>query len=243
MRSIKHIAKGEEILNDYGQLPRSDLLRRYGFVTENYSHYDVAEISTQSLLGILGGTEPLVMPGYRSLTPLSQEESKIRVELAERENVCEDSYDLSSPSSESPSIPDELLALLYLLLLDDNNLTAIETSKSVLPSRSKLATRAVGQVLVAALQRREMEYASTLEEDTALLQCGNLTKRQVMAIQVRLGEKWVLKQNIREAKTFSGSDQRMRAVNINETGPIIQNSHIKRRSESENPERKRTRFR
>lgn len=30
MRAIRHITRGGEIFNDYGQLPRSDLLRRYG---------------------------------------------------------------------------------------------------------------------------------------------------------------------------------------------------------------------
>jgi len=53
MRTIKPIAKGEEILNDYGQLPRSDLLRRYGYVTDNYAAYDVTEISTKSIVSHL----------------------------------------------------------------------------------------------------------------------------------------------------------------------------------------------
>jgi SET domain-containing protein 6 len=50
MRTIKPITKGEEIFNDYGQLPQSDLLRRYGYVTERYAAYDVAEISTESIV-------------------------------------------------------------------------------------------------------------------------------------------------------------------------------------------------
>jgi SET domain-containing protein 6 len=50
MKSMKPIARGEEIFNDYGPLPRSDLLRRYGYITENYAQYDVAEITTQEFL-------------------------------------------------------------------------------------------------------------------------------------------------------------------------------------------------
>jgi SET domain-containing protein 6 len=44
MRAIKPINTGDEIFNDYGELPRSDLLRRYGYVTNNYAQYDVAEL-------------------------------------------------------------------------------------------------------------------------------------------------------------------------------------------------------
>ncbi len=78
MRSIKPIASGEEILNDYGQIPRSDLLRRYGYVTENYAPYDVVEISTHDLLSLFRSSE--VLHGlYQQLKPLSQEELSQRV--------------------------------------------------------------------------------------------------------------------------------------------------------------------
>ena len=44
MRSIKLIKAGEELLNDYGQIPRADLLRKYGYITNNYAQYDVVEL-------------------------------------------------------------------------------------------------------------------------------------------------------------------------------------------------------
>lgn len=50
MRAIRDIEGGEEIYNDYGPLPRSELLRRYGYVTQNYAKYDVVEIPTALLL-------------------------------------------------------------------------------------------------------------------------------------------------------------------------------------------------
>lgn len=45
MKATKDIKAADEILNDYGPLPRSDLLRMYGYITDNYSAYDVVEIS------------------------------------------------------------------------------------------------------------------------------------------------------------------------------------------------------
>jgi len=77
MRTMKSISKGEEILNDYGELPRADLLRRYGYVTDNYAPYDVAELSTDSIVAMF--KEPISLPNRESLKPLSAQELKKRV--------------------------------------------------------------------------------------------------------------------------------------------------------------------
>ena len=45
MIALKDIKAGEQIYNDFGELPRSDLLRRYGYVTDRYKKWDVVEIS------------------------------------------------------------------------------------------------------------------------------------------------------------------------------------------------------
>ena len=50
MVALKPIRKGEEILNDYGPLPRSDLLRRYGYVTDSYKEYDVVELGPEKII-------------------------------------------------------------------------------------------------------------------------------------------------------------------------------------------------
>lgn len=53
MKALRHIRAGEEILNDYGPLPRADLLRRYGYITDNYTQYDVVEISQQLVIDVV----------------------------------------------------------------------------------------------------------------------------------------------------------------------------------------------
>lgn len=50
MRAIKDIPKGEQVYNTYGDLPNSDLLRRYGYVETGGNAYDVAEVSIQHVL-------------------------------------------------------------------------------------------------------------------------------------------------------------------------------------------------
>ncbi|CAG8973799.1 hypothetical protein HYALB_00006344 [Hymenoscyphus albidus] len=209
MRTIKPISEGQEILNDYGQLPRSDLLRRYGYVTEDYSSYDVAEISTSLVTSVLGA-ERLSLPNGSHLDPLSHGDLEKRINLADREGVLDETYDLVHSGQDGPAVSDELIALMYLLLLDEDNLEAIITAKTSLPSRSKIATELVGQVLAVLIQRREHEYATTMEEDEKLMLAGNLPKRTEMAIQVRRGEKKVLRGAVNEAFSFSGANKRMR---------------------------------
>ena len=52
MRSLRGIKKGEEVLNDYGPLPRAELLRCYGYITPKYAPFDVAEISKDLLVNM-----------------------------------------------------------------------------------------------------------------------------------------------------------------------------------------------
>ena len=236
MRAIKPISKGEEIFNDYGQLPRSDLLRRYGYVTDNYAPFDVAELGTQSILAAFtNNTFHTINP---SLTPLSQQQLKQRTELAEREGIYEESYDILHTTPDEPGISDELLALLYLLLVDEETLASIINSQSTIPSRSKLSTELVGQVLATLLRARESEYKSTAEEDEAI-NGMNLPHRTRMALQVRLGEKKVLRQAILEASQFRGSDKRMRIAQ--DVAENVGNS--KRRMDDETTDSRKKRLR
>lgn len=54
MKAIKQIREGEEIFNDYGEIPRADLLRRYGYVTDNYAPFDVVELSLNDICQAAG---------------------------------------------------------------------------------------------------------------------------------------------------------------------------------------------
>lgn len=204
MRAIKGIRPGEEILNDYGQLPRSDLLRRYGYTTEKYAVFDVAEISTKAIVDYTRGDMRNELK-----VRLTAADVEARLELAKREDVYEDSYDIAHANEEWPCIPDELVALVYLLLVDKETLAAIQSSTMSLPSRSKMETELVGKVLQGLLMRREQDYGTTATEDETLLQGGNHSHRIHMAIQVRHGEKKVLQEAMQEAGKFQGVNKRM----------------------------------
>lgn len=52
MIASKAIKKGQEIFNDYGERPRSDLLRRYGYITDSAKKWDVVELNRTAVIQI-----------------------------------------------------------------------------------------------------------------------------------------------------------------------------------------------
>jgi N-lysine methyltransferase SETD6 len=217
MRSIKKIKEGEEIFNDYGPLPRSDLLRRYGYITDNYAPYDVAELSTKSIVSAF--QTGLLLDAEANPLKLEPADLEVRLELTRREDIYDDSYDITRASLEGPCIPDELVAFIYLLIIDDNTLASILNSDSAIPSRSKMATELLGRVMGNLLRVREGEYATTLEEDDALLKTGISSYRKEMALKVRRGEKAVLREAKTEAASFQGANIRMRWTSLKREAP------------------------
>ena len=94
---------------------------------------------------------------------------------------------------------------------------------------------------MAALQLREKEYATSLEEDEALLLAENLPPRIAMAVQVRRGEKAVLRAATNEGKTFTGSNKRMRVEGKNDAAR--ESGRGKRSTEEAEQPKKRGRIR
>jgi len=50
MTSLRPIETGNEVLNYYGPLPNSDLLRRYGYTSVKHRAHDVVEINWSTIL-------------------------------------------------------------------------------------------------------------------------------------------------------------------------------------------------
>src|SRR5271170_527226 len=75
MRTIRPIAKNEQIYNTYGNLPNADLLRRYGYVIPG-SRDDLVEISAEMII--------------ETVSRLSQEEVSRRVDILDDEDLFEE---------------------------------------------------------------------------------------------------------------------------------------------------------
>lgn len=75
MRSIKPIAKDEQIYNTYGNLPNADLLRRYGYVIPG-SRDDIVEISVETIIEVVSSC--------------TEEEVNRRVDILDEEDMFEE---------------------------------------------------------------------------------------------------------------------------------------------------------
>src|SRR5690349_9980023 len=105
MKSTRPIATAEQIFNDYGPLPRSDLLRMYGYVTENYLQYDVVEISHDLLLEVAGKKHGAKDVGWVK-----------REEQLEELGVIDDGYAIPRPSIDAIHLEVALPAQIHMLL-------------------------------------------------------------------------------------------------------------------------------
>lgn len=78
MIASKAITKGQEIFNDYGERPRSDLLRRYGYITDSAKKWDLVELSRTAVIQIASDHHKL-----------SERERNERVRLVPQEQFCQ----------------------------------------------------------------------------------------------------------------------------------------------------------
>ncbi|KAI9881350.1 MAG: hypothetical protein M1830_003357 [Pleopsidium flavum] len=184
MRAMTPIKKGKEVLNDYGPLPRSDVLRRYGYITDNYAQYDVVELSAEMIIGVAA----------RSLG-MTQVEKDSRLQRHGDKGDLEDSYDLTHPCVSHSAFPRELVLLLGALTSEWQQSALDQVGIKALERRM---TPDVAQILQNIIIKKQEEYATTLAQDQALLQDTLVRGRLRMAIQVRLGEKMILKEALEE---------------------------------------------
>ncbi|KAI9687486.1 MAG: hypothetical protein M1822_002096 [Bathelium mastoideum] len=227
MRAIKAVKAGEEIFNDYGPLPRSELLRRYGYTTPRYEKYDVAELPTDLI------------------TSLAQKSFGITANaITERLSFFDDHYcladgyevtryrrdpkaDIDLDVPESP-FDSDLMNFVGVLLLPQEIFETCR-DKRKMPKGDLFDRTPVLLLLEAACGEQRSAYPTTLDED--LGQVGSQmhlrdeivrrlqeakasgsetqwqhdqadflrTERHLQGINVRIGEKTVL----RDAESFA----------------------------------------
>lgn len=199
MKSIRAIKKGEQVYNDYGSLPRADVLRRYGYVTGEYAKYDVVEISTA-----------LITDVAKSLPALDDKTIQTRLEYLEEQGVLDTAYDISRADSEDGQFPEELGVLLNALTTPKQDFEKMR-KKEKLP-KPELTKDSLELLFSVILQRRSMYGLSSIAEDRATLHSissmDRNTKRLAMALQVIIGEKEVLQEAATKIEATLGSGGR-----------------------------------
>jgi SET domain-containing protein 6 len=193
MKALKCITAGEEIFNDYGPLPRSDLLRRYGYITDNYTRYDVAEIPFELVT--------TYVQHFGAIQPLDD-----RLQYLDDQDMIETGYDIahSAPFTFQESISPELIMVVQTLLLPSPEFERLK-SKGKLPKPGKLTTTDA-ECLRSIVTARARQYPTSLEDDlrgsVTMSAASNKEQRKAMAKAVRIGEKAILRAAEEALTTF-----------------------------------------
>jgi SET domain-containing protein 6 len=203
MRSIKPIAAGEQIYNDYGSLPRADVLRRYGYVTEEYAKYDVVELSDE-----------LISQTAKEQLGLTEEDLTARLAYLDEQGVLDSGYDVARASSEEGAFPEELCILLNTLTTPAPEFEKMQ-KKDKLP-KTDLSTPS-SELLYKILLRRRAEYGSTgIDGLRAQLADSNNSRRKAMALQVVIGESEILNEAADAVQATLGGNKKRRADTFEE---------------------------
>ncbi|KAK7419711.1 N-lysine methyltransferase setd6 [Neonectria magnoliae] len=209
--SLRPIKAGEEILNYYGPHPNSELLRRYGYVTERHSRYDVVEIPWELVESTM--TTHFGIPNSTL--------EKLRNELEEEEEF-EDTFVLERETGEVSSdgtffgparfeaMPEDLQQQLKAFLKGVK-----KAQPDAIPDKRK-RDEIQQAVQAKTLQALVSRYQTSIFEDELLLKTNDLNRRARMAIEVRLGEKKLLREAI---TTLSTDNDVEMTVDEEESGP------------------------
>ncbi|KAL2262647.1 hypothetical protein VTK26DRAFT_572 [Humicola hyalothermophila] len=198
--ALRTIKAGEEILNYYGPLSSSELLRRYGYVTNKHARYDVVELPWDFV-----EKELKQRIGPRMSAP---EWGRVK-ELVESDEDFEESFVLERSSDDPDAtgrlgsdavfdgLPEELADQCKRFLKAVKKVGNDEAAAQALSDKD-MRKKVYLESVLGALQAREQQYPTSLEDDEQLINAGRVTGRQGMAVWVRRGEK----QLIREAQSW-----------------------------------------
>ncbi|KAG2112090.1 hypothetical protein DEU56DRAFT_843138 [Suillus clintonianus] len=182
MVTTKPIKAGEQIFNTYGDLPNSDLLRRYGHVDllpcphlkgALGNPQDIAEIRADLVVNVVCADNP------------NGETHRQRIEW-----WLDEGGDDVFIIDRDPILPAALTSLVRLLLLSQDEWG--KTREKGRPPKAKFDHQ-VSQILRRIFEIRLSNYQSPdLDVDAQLLVSESLTLNTRHAIIVRLGEKQIL---------------------------------------------------
>lgn len=163
----------------------------YGYLTDNYARYDVVEFSHNTLLEVAGKKHDRKDKIWRE-----------REQQLDELGLIDDGYAIPRPDHGTETLEDALPGQIHMLL---RALCASENDKNVKKPKD-VVTVEEAALLQGILTKKLSEYKTTLEADqkvlealhsdaeTALIPTGCNALRYSMALQVRIGEKEILRQ-------------------------------------------------
>lgn len=231
MRALVPIKAGDEIFNDYGPLPRADLLRRYGYLTPNYAQYDVVEIPSALVIEHLSKhgkeTDSMEVDGHDGLV-------EQKLDWLGEYDIYEDGFDLTEPLEEDALFPKELQLLFQTLNLSEEEFKVVSKKE---PKLKRPTSPHIFDQYHNLLQARLAQYSTSAEDDRTLVQklqqgpSDQSATRKLMAIHVRMGEKELLSRAIENVARLANSSRKIADNDKKRSAPDAepQNKKQKRR--------------
>ncbi|KAI0066033.1 SET domain-containing protein [Artomyces pyxidatus] len=193
MTVTKPISAGDQIWNTYGDLPNSELLRRYG-------HVDMISLPD----GDLGNPADIVEVRADIVVEIlrRRRENEQLGSITERvdwwlELGGEDVFVVES----NGKTPSEMIAFTRLLLISDSDWEKLKLKTRLPKPKTDMD---VLSLAVDVFQTRLSDYSTTVEEDKAILSSttedGKLSINRRHAVSVRLGEKRVLHKALQDLR-------------------------------------------
>lgn len=182
--------------NTYGELPNSDLLRRYGYVRFGRVSNDLAEISIELILDV-------------AARHLNEVNKKKRIDYLIEVDEGEDGDDILENTiqipGDAPSIPTEALMLTYVMTLSPPEFRALKKEGiAYLPtvSRKVFKTEEQQELWVEILKQKMNGYNTDIVTDENLYLDESITLSVKSAIEVRLSEKRILTKALNSVKNW-----------------------------------------
>lgn len=198
MTSIRAIREGEEVLNYYGPLANAELLRRYGYTSGLHARYDVAEVEWEVVRRAI--TEVFREFGYA--------ETDIERALVGRDETFVFEREAGDPNDEGVNLSEAKVVAFPEELVEVCDEVVTEVVGDAVSGDGKDGQRLVKQ-WVLAIAKRVVEtqlknYETSVEEDEEILHRDDTSGRFRMAVDVRLGEKKLLREVLEYADKMIG---------------------------------------
>lgn len=198
--SLRPIAAGEEILNYYGPLSNGELLRRYGYTTRAHRRWNLVDLAWEpTVVGALRAEVPLPAKDWDKVLGSLDEDELEDAFVIERGAEDPDSEGRVAEVEKAAGAPEELVEQLKVVL------KAVKKVRPEAVPDKAARDRVTYSAIARALDERIRQYGTTLEHDLKQYEEGSdgadqKVRRQRMALDVRIGEKVLLRQAAESVK-------------------------------------------
>ncbi|KAI5806671.1 hypothetical protein DFH27DRAFT_549109 [Peziza echinospora] len=199
-----------QLFNDYGPLPRSDLLRRYGYITTSYTPYDVLEVSCSLIVDTIL-TENAIH--------LTQSEKEARIEhLLEEGYIDDDAIELAATQEKAADAggwwteSDEAVRTFQVLTAPSTSHSTDGAKPKRIPLSVTRSSQKYKSTFLAILKNRLQQYPTpdptanvlTAKQESWLSETQR--QRVEMAREVRKGEVEILRRVVAAVEAWAVQD-------------------------------------